>query len=185
MESRSTAYRVIRSSRKTISVQISGDGGVLVRCPRRMPDEAIRVFVDSKSDWIRKHLEKQAAMPRLPTFTDAQIRSLAEQASRIIPARAAWFAPLVGVTYGRITIRKQRSRWGSCSSKGNLNFNCLLVLTPPEVLDYVVVHELCHRKEMNHSGKFWAEVEQVLPDYKARQKWLKENGAALIRRLTG
>ena len=82
-----------------------------------------------------------------------------------------------------ITIRNQKTRWGSCSSKGNLNFNCLLMLTPPEVIDYVVVHELCHRKEMNHSGAFWAEVEKVLPDYKEQVKWLKENGGQIIGRM--
>ena len=89
----------------------------------------------------------------------------------------------MGVTYGRSTIRSQHTRWGSCSARGNLNFNCLLALTPPEVLDYVVVHELCHRKELNHSPAFWAEAERVLPDYKNRRNWLKENGTALIARL--
>ncbi len=95
----------------------------------------------------------------------------------------AHFAPLVGVSYGRITIRNQRTRWGSCSGKGNLNFNCLLMLAPPEVLDYVVVHELCHRKEMNHSPRFWAEVARVLPDYQQRRRWLKEHGGALVQRM--
>ena len=86
----------------------------------------------------------------------------------------------VGVTYGRITIRNQRTRWGSCSAKGNLNFNCLLMKAPPEVLDYVVVHELCHRLEMNHSPRFWAQVERVLPDYKVSRKWLREHGNELM-----
>ena len=108
---------------------------------------------------------------------------LARQARQTIPERVAHFAPLVGVTYGRITIRSQHTLWGSCSSKGNLNFNCLLMLTPPEVLDYVVVHELCHRKEMNHSARFWAEVGRVIPDYEIQRKWLRENGTALISRL--
>ncbi len=89
----------------------------------------------------------------------------------------------MGVSYGRITIRSQRTRWGSCSSKGNLNFNCLLLLCPEAVQDYVVVHELCHRKELNHSPKFWAEVERICPDYKTHRKWLKENGSSLIGRL--
>lgn len=84
---------------------------------------------------------------------------------------------------GQIVIRTQYARWGSCSSKGNLNFNCLLALVPPEVLDYVFVHELCHRKELNHSARFWNEVEQILPGYKAQRKWLKEHGSTLISRI--
>lgn len=97
-----------------------------------------------------------------------------------IPQRVRKYAPIVGVDYGRITIRMQKSRWGSCSSKGNLNFNCLLMAMPEEIRDYVVVHELCHRKQMNHSDKFWAEVEAVLPDYKEKRKWLRDNGEKIM-----
>ena len=93
------------------------------------------------------------------------------------------FAPSIGVTFGRITIRRQRTKWGSCSSKGNLNFNVLLMLAPPDILDYIVVHELCHRRELNHSAHFWSEVEKVMPDYREKEKWLKENGGALMDRL--
>ena len=82
-------------------------------------------------------------------------------------------AEKLGVTYGRITIRHQKTRWGSCSSSGNLNFNCALMNTTPEIIDYVVVHELCHRKQMNHSALFWAEVEKVLPNYKELRSALK------------
>ena len=94
--------------------------------------------------------------------------------------RVAKYASIVGVTIGRITIRSQRRHWDSCSAKGNLNFNCLLMLAPSEVLDYVVVHELCHRKYMNHSKQFWAEVAKVMPDYKKCERWLKEEGSLLI-----
>lgn len=183
MEKCNIPYRVIRSSRRTVSLQIVPGGEVQVRCPKRMPNGDIRRFVESKSGWIEKHLEKQTAAARLPAFSDGQLQALACQARQTVPERAAYFAPLVGVTYGRITIRSQHTLWGSCSGKGNLSFNCLLMLTPPEVLDYVVVHELCHRKEMNHSARFWAEVEHVLPDYEIRRKWLRENGTALISRL--
>lgn len=176
-------YRIIRSDRQTIAIQISPEGEVLVRCPRRMREDAIRTFVASKSHWIETHLTIKNEAPKLPEFAPEELRALAQQAVKMIPERVAYFAPLVGVPYGRITIRNQRSRWGSCSGKGNLNFNCLLILVPQEVMDYVVVHELCHRIEMNHSLKFWAEVERVLPDYRERQKWLRENGPALIGRL--
>ena len=112
-----------------------------------------------------------------------QIRALADQALQTIPPRVARYARLLGVTYGRITIRYQRTRWGSCSSKGNLNFNCLLMLTPLEVVDSVIVHELCHRKEMNHSERFYREVLRVYPDYWRWDKWLKENGELIMMRL--
>ena len=115
-------------------------------------------------------------MPRVP-------QELADKALIVIPERVKEYAPKVGVTYGRITIRNQRTRWGSCSSKGNLNFNCLLMLFPDEVIDYVVVHELCHRKHMNHSAAFYAEVARVFPEYRKYQKWLKENGGLYLARL--
>ena len=173
--------RIVRSARKTIAIQITPNGEVIVRCPARMGMGDIQRFVESKRGWIESHLQKIG--PCLPAFTEEELAAMAKQVKGIIPERAAYFAPLVGVSYGRITIRNQRTRWGSCSSKGNLNFNCLLALAPPEVLDYVVVHELCHRKEMNHSPRFWAEVERILPDYQKSLKWLKENGTALIGRL--
>lgn len=95
----------------------------------------------------------------------------------------ARYAERLGVTYGRITIRNQRSRCGSCSSKGKLNFNCLLMLTPEFVQDYVVVHELCHRLKMNRSEHFLELVEKVMPEYLQAKKWLKENGANIIGRM--
>ena len=177
------SYQLIRSDRKTISIQITPEGTLLVRAPARMREADIRAFVESKRSWIEKHLAKQSTQSAGPKLSMEDIHALADRALKVIPQRVAHFAPIVGVTYNGITIRNQRSRWGSCSAKGNLNFNCLLMLTPPEVIDYVVVHELCHRKEMNHSPAFWAEVEKVLPDYKERKKWLKENGSALISRL--
>ena len=178
-------YELIRSNRKTIALQIKGDGRIIVRAPLRMAAKDIQRFVDSKAAWIAKHLAliQQRQQPVAPAFTLEQLQQLADAAKSDLPRRVARFAALVGVTYGRITIRAQKSRWGSCSGKGNLNFNCLLMLCPEDVRDYVVVHELCHRKELNHSPRFWAEVEKVLPGYKVQRKWLKDNGGGLIRRL--
>lgn len=110
---------------------------------------------------------------------DPQRKQNRELARQRITLRVEYFAPLVGVTYNRIFIKEQKTRWGSCSSQGNLNFNWRLILAPEEVLNYVVVHELAHRKEMNHSKAFYAIVESVLPDYRQSRKWLRENGQRL------
>ena len=174
------SYKLIRSDRRSIGIQITQEG-VVVRAPRRMTNAEIDRFVQSKRGWIETHLAKMP--PAQPKFSNEEIHRLADEALKRIPERVRHFAPLVGVTYGGITIRNQHTRWGSCSSKGNLNFNCLLMLTPDHVIDYVVVHELCHRLEMNHSARFWAQVERVLPDYRESLQWLKEHGQELIGRL--
>lgn len=176
-------YTIIRSRRKTVAIHITAEGAVQVRCPSRMPKWQIQQFVDSKKGWIEAHLQKIASRPAQPKLTQQELKALAEQAAQDFSQRTARFVPLAGVSCGRITIRAQRTRWGSCSGKGNLNFNCLLMLAPEAVRDYVVVHELCHRKEMNHSPRFWQEVEALLPDYRTPRKWLKDNGAALMARL--
>ena len=116
-------------------------------------------------------------------LTQQELDALKREAKLLIPERVRYYAAKLGITYGRVTIRAQRSRWGSCSSKGNLNFNCLLMLTPREVIDSVIVHELCHRKELNHSKAFWALVYEAMPDYKTWDKWLKDHGRELISAL--
>ncbi|MGN1000183.1 MAG: M48 family metallopeptidase [Faecousia sp.] len=183
MKTNPVEYSLIRSARKTISIEIAPNGEVIVRCPDRMPKDAVEAFVRSKADWIGKHLGKMAPEETKPDFTQEELRRFAEALKQSLLQRVEYYAEVLNVNYGRITIRAQRSRWGSCSGEGNVNFNCLLALVPPEVLDYVIVHELCHRKEMNHSVRFWAEVEKILPDYKLRREWLKGEGRALINRL--
>ena len=173
-------YRVIRSDRKTVALQINAQGEVILRCPRRMEDEQITAFLRRHEGWIRKHCKPVEAVE---PFSALELEEILRKAQATLPQRVAFWAQRIGVRYGRITIRRQKTRWGSCSSKGNLNFNCLLMLVPPEVMDYVVVHELCHRKEMNHSSRFWTEVAAVLPDYGARKQWLREHGSTLIGRL--
>ena len=179
-------FNIIYSPRKTLSLEIKPDG-FTIRAPKGIPRREINNFVKSKQSWIKKQLSKiqarQEALEQFPVFTMDEIRGLADKALVVIPEKVKKYAPIVGVDYGRITIRNQRSRWGSCSSKGNLNFNCLLMLFSDEVVDYVVVHELCHRKHMNHSAAFYAEVERVFPEYRKCQKWLKENGGLYLKRL--
>ena len=175
-------YSIIKSNRKTISIQIQPDSKVIVRAPKRMRIEEISRFVESKAGWIEKHLSNRTEQNQ-QKLTDQELKTLREKARALVTERVRFYAPLIGVTYNQIAIRAQHTRWGSCSSKGNLNFNCLLALVPPEVLDYIVVHELCHLKELNHSDRFWNEVAKTLPDYKTRKKWLKDNGSNLIARI--
>ena len=176
-------YTLIRSSRKTVAIPITPGGEVILRCPRRLPKKEAEAFLESKMPWIESHLAKLARQEAVPALSDEEVKVLAREAAADLSARTARLAPLVGVSYGRVTIRAQHTRWGSCSAKGNLNFNCLLMLCPEEVRDYVVLHELCHRKELNHSPKFWAEMARVCPDYARHRKWLKDNGGQLIARL--
>ena len=103
-----------------------------------------------------------------------------QAAEEYIPARVAYYHQFTGGTYQRITIHAQKTRWGSCSGRGTLSFNWRLMLAPPRVLDYVVVHELCHLKHMDHSRNFWNAVAEVMPEYKEYKQWLKENGARLF-----
>lgn len=182
---------VIKSNRKTVSIQVNADLSVTVRAPRYASSRELDRILREKEPWIRKQIElireqKAKYEAEAPSYlTNAQIRELADRALEYIPKRAEYYSKLIGVDYGRITIRNQKTRWGSCSAKGNLNFNCLLMLAPPEVIDYVVVHELCHRKEMNHSRAFWNEVAKVIPDYKSSVLWLKKEGSTIMRRCFG
>lgn len=176
---------LVRSSRKTLAVQIRADGTVIARAPLRMPKDRILCFLSEKASWIRmqqgRMQERENMRQQARIHLDAaQEKELRERAKSVLAQRTAYFARQVGVTYGRITVRDQKTRWGSCSQTGNLNFNFRLILAPLEVLDYVVVHELCHRRQMNHSTQFWQEVAQVLPDYRKRKAWLTENGWRLM-----
>lgn len=181
---------LVRSARRTIAIQISPDGNVTVRAPKRCSKADIDRFVAEKQGWIlkkqaelrerkRQQAEQQAKLPRL---SEEECRKYRELAGTVIGQKAKQYARQMQVTFNRITIRDQKTRWGSCSAKGNLNFNWRLILAPEEVLDYVVVHELAHRKEMNHSRRFWKQVEEVLPDYPVRRLWLKQNGDMLMGR---
>lgn len=179
-------YELIKSNRKTLALEVKGSR-VLVRAPMKTSQRVIKRFVSEHEAWIMKHLAANAEEAKLRSniepFSADEIKALADKAKQYIPQRVEYYAKLMGLTYGRITIRSQRTKWGSCSGKGNLNFNCLLMLTPPEVIDSVVVHELCHLVEMNHSQHFYKLLRQYCPNYDQCRKWLKENGRYLIVKL--
>ena len=135
------------------------------RCMCRVTDSEIALYLPDSGDDAAARAAIQSALSR---------RALAR-----IREQLNTYAPRIGVSYGRVAIRDQRSRWGSCSAKGNLNFNWKLIMAPPEALTYVVIHELCHRIEFNHSPRFWALVQAQMPEYEAWKKWLKQHGSEL------
>jgi predicted metal-dependent hydrolase len=213
-------YEIIYSKRKTIALTISRDGLLVIKAPLRVNLNLVKNFVDSKRNWIQRHILKaKAAEPksflegelfwylgkqyplRIVTdrkqgleFTDAFYLSdyrvpkareyfllwYREQAKKILQQRCAIFAQQMGVTFKNITIRDTDTRWGSCSSLGNLNFCYRLVMAPLPVIDYVVVHELSHLVHKNHSVRFWSLVAQYYPEYLSARKWLRVNGYILV-----
>ena len=172
---------VIRCDRKNLLMRVEHNGKITVRVPRRVPEAEIKQFIESHREWMEKNI---AALGEIaPPFTWEELNALADEALKYFPPVVARYAAAVGVTYGKITIRDQHKRWGSCSSQGNLNFNCTLMLAPESVREYVVVHELCHRRQMNHSPAFWQEVARVMPDYDTAREWLKTEGVKIIGRI--
>lgn len=180
-------YIIQKSRRRSIAVSVQPDNRVLVKAPYGTPERMVQEFLLTKKSWITNQIEKQTREVQkaesLGLLSDDEIKQIKKKARKILPERVEYWAKKIGVTYGRISIRLQSSRWGSCAQNGNLNFNCLLVLMPPEILDSVVVHELCHRKYMNHSKDFYAEIDRVFPDYKLCNNWLKENGGIYMKRV--
>ena len=166
--------QIKRSSRRTLSLQITREGQVVVHCSFSTTKEQIQMFVDEHRQWIGENLEKvKRRLTKRPVMTSEQVWKAKALARMTLSAKVRFWAAKMGVTYGTISIRQQATRWGSCSSRGNLNFNWTLILTPEPLQDYVVVHELAHRLEMNHSDRFWKIVESQIPDYKERRNLLK------------
>lgn len=181
-------YTLIKSKRKSYSIRIEPTAEVTVRVPLQFTYKELDRLFQEKEKWIVKHYQTQKtirenAAKAESDLSEAQKKALEmryrEAAREYIPKRVLYYQQFIEGTYKRITIRDQATRWGSCSSSGTLSFNWRLMLAPPAVLDYVVVHELCHFEHMNHSKEFWSAVERVLPEYKEHKKWLKEHGSML------
>ena len=170
-------YEVRASKRaRRVSVSVHRDGRVTVTTPARVPESLVVTFVRRHAAWIRAKLEdvRKRHVSRLGHLGKRDYSKHKEAARMIVQEKVALYAARYGFEYGSIRIGNQKSRWGSCSAKGNLNFNYKIVFLPQELQDYVVVHELCHLKELNHSERFWKLVEKEAPDWRISRRELKK-----------
>lgn len=166
-----------RQKRKTLAVTVTPEGGLLIKAPERMPEKEIERFLGQRRYWIYKQTKHMLAANADRIYrSEEEIKKLREQARTMLTEKTDYYKKILGVNYKRLRIGDQKTRWGSCSSNGTISYNWRLILMPEEIMDYVVVHELCHLLEMNHSNNFWHQVSGIIPDYKVKRKWLKENG---------
>ena len=217
--------KIIRSKRKSFSLEVNRDGSLIVRAPKNASDKAIHNIVNKKRFWIRdkmkfvnkkysKLFEKEfvngegflylgdvyrlfikenndspltfnnryfsLSKENIENARELLIKWYKEQAYSKISERALWFSSLSGIKYNKINITNAQKRWGSCSAKGNLNFSWRLIMAPLRVIDYVIVHELAHIEEKDHSNNFWNKVKVMMPNYKNYKNWLKENEHLLV-----
>lgn len=168
------SYSVIYSKRKTISLVIK-NGELTVRAPKGVSLKKIEELVKKHSVWIEKTIEKNRNAPKpIEDISPEEERDLRKLAKAVLKEKTERYSKIMGLKYGRITITGAKTRFGSCSSKGNISFSFHLLKYPEEAIDYVVVHELAHLAELNHSPRFWDIVASVFPDYKSRRKLLKQ-----------
>lgn len=166
-------YKVIYSERKTVAISIENCEAV-VKAPIGTDEETIRKIVLKHSQWIEKHMEQQKRKASMfKDLTEDDIKAIKKDAKRYFTAKTEYYAKIMGIDYGRITITSAQKRFGSCSSKGNISFSYRLMLYPEVAREYVIVHELAHRREMNHSKRFYDVIAKVMPDYKYRKRLLK------------
>lgn len=168
-------YTIRRSKKaKNIRLTVDAKAGVILTLPRWVPKGVGERFLRSKEEWIGKQLKRQRRrLKKTRVYTREDYLNNKEKARIFIKERLDHFNSFYGFDYKRIAIRDTKTRWGSCSDKGNLNFSYKLLFLPKEQADYVIVHELCHLKEMNHSPGFWDLVSKAVPDYKSIRKKIR------------
>ncbi len=211
-------YQLIRSKRKTLSLQINNNAELVVRAPNRLSVEKIEQFIDKKHDWINKKSESiQSKKIQKTSYIEGEKflylgnryplninsknpKKLAFNGNtfslhsggkeeflawykaafkKIALPRLEYYAKNHKFNYNQVRLKSQKTLWGSCSGSNNINLNYLLICAPIAVVDYVIVHELCHTVHKNHSKDFWSLVEKILPNYKTNKSWLKDNGYKL------
>jgi len=160
--------------RRNLRVTIKPGGTILVAKPNFISDRAVEDFLSRKAVWVIKTIDKMRSRKNLlAAGVRADYERLAPAARKLASLRLEFFNSSCNLKIGRVAIRDQRTRWGSCSRKGNLNFNYRIVLLPERLSDYIIVHELCHLRHLDHSRNFWNAVAQIIPDYATRRQELR------------
>lgn len=172
------SYTVEREKRKSVSLHLYSDGRVIVRAPKFLPEGIIHFFLSRKLAWVEKKVfyfleHPTTILNKKKSSQKQEYLQYKEVTRKHVHEKLSYFNQHYGFSYNQVRIKNTKSRWGSCSLKKNLNFSYKLALLPEHLLDYVVVHELCHLKELNHSRAFWSLVEKVIPDYEKRRKELR------------
>jgi predicted metal-dependent hydrolase len=169
------SYTLKRFSRqKCVRFSVSREKALLVTAPKRTPLYWIEGVLVKQQEWILRAFDSFKNEPSYRQI--GSYKTHKEKARSLISERLIHWNQFYNFQYGRISIRNQKTRWGSCSRKGNLNFSWKLAVLPEDLADYVIVHELCHLKEFNHSAKFWGLVAKTIPDYKKRRNELRQEG---------
>jgi len=165
-----------RKYAKYIRLTMEPDGVLVLTAAKTYPLFLIKKFISSRQNWIAKNLDDIKKRPSIFAIkhTKTEINKYKKQTKKLVEERLKYFNQFYNFKYNRVAIRNQKSRWGSCSAKQNLNFNYRLCLLPTELSDCVIVHELCHLKEMNHSKRFWALMAKAIPNYRSLEKKLKK-----------
>ena len=168
-----TKYEILRSSRRTISLEVRPDGRVLIRAPRAMPKKEIDAFAAKHADWLERAKKRVEERSAFHDMTDRRKNELTAAARDYLPKRTAHWAEIMGVSPAGVRITDAKTRFGSCSPKNRICYSFRLMAYPPEAVDYVIVHELAHILQKNHSPRFYAEVQKILPDWRERKKLLE------------
>ncbi len=170
-------YKIVFTKRKSIALSLDDKGEVLVRAPKRTSRILIDKFVHENQAWIQKRVQDNVVQKEKVSklLENNNTQQLKNEFERNLSKRMGLWAKKLNINFNKVRISNAKKRWGSCSSKGVVSITWRLVFAPQEVLDYVIVHELIHLNHMNHSKRFWLEVQKVIPDYKKHKKWLKSN----------
>jgi len=171
-------YSIKKSKRaKRMRLAVHCDGKVVATVPTGVAVTTVQRLIDEKIDWVLKKLNffKTQDFSLIRSHSRADYLKHKDTTYTLVEERIEYFNTGNQFSFNRVCIRNQKTRWGSCSQKRNLNFNYKIVFLPQKLQDYIIVHELCHLKEFNHSRKFWSLVESILPDYKESRKELKRH----------